>query len=258
MNWNIQFQKTTANIQVVGFIAASEEECHQFFIDRVTAKLAESDGKEELRQHLIELETTGFDLNGLSSQLTESPATKDWEIGEAFAEIALEDRHEAMFPWPTNFDKRTPNASLPGADLIGLQRLTAPRFVFGEVKSSSENRIPPQVVDTADGCLAKQIYQLRHRPANREQLIAWLMQRMRGTDWENAFNEALQRYAQGDWWLVGILVSGKRKADENDLISICRDINHQPGNGNIDLLGFYLPFHKDEWCDIISGKVALS
>ncbi|MDQ7788466.1 MAG: hypothetical protein RDU41_00245, partial [Clostridia bacterium] len=101
MNWELRFQSESSHIRVSGFIAASEEECRQYFVRRVSAKIAESDGAEELRQHLIELETTGFDLGGLVGQIEASPRAKDWEIGEAFAEIALEDRDEAMFPWPT-------------------------------------------------------------------------------------------------------------------------------------------------------------
>jgi hypothetical protein len=85
MNWKLQYQSDSSHIQVSGFVAASEEECRQYFIRRVFAKIAESDGTEELRQHLIELETTGFDLRGLVEQVETSPKAKDWEIGEAFA-----------------------------------------------------------------------------------------------------------------------------------------------------------------------------
>ena len=73
MNWKQQFQSESSHIQVSGFIAASEEECREYFMHRVSAKLAESDGTEELRQHLIELETTGFDLGGLVGQVESSP-----------------------------------------------------------------------------------------------------------------------------------------------------------------------------------------
>lgn len=257
IDWKLQFQSESCHIQVSGFIAASEEECRQYFVRRVSAKLAESDGTEELRQHLIELETTGFDLGGLVGQVESSPRAKDWEIGEAFAEIAMEDGHEAMFPWPTGFDKRTRKASLPGPDLVGLQRHAAPRFVFGQVKSSSEDRVPPQVVNSTDDCLRNQMIQLRHRPADRQQLISWLLVRMRGTEWEAAFNEALKRYSEGDLWLVGVLVSGRRAPVETDLTKICAGIDHQPGGAEVHLLGFYLPFHKDEWVDIIYGKEAI-
>lgn len=258
VNWKIQFQSENNHIKVAGFIAASEEECRLFFVNRVSAKLAESDGAEELRQHLIEMETTGFDLQGLLEQIEASPLTKDWEIGEAFAEIALEDKYEAMFPWPTGFDKRATKASLPGPDLVGLQRHAAPRFVFGQVKASSENRVPPQVVNSTEDCLRNQMRQLRHRTADRQQLISWLLVRLRDTEWENAFNEALQRYSDGDLWLVGVLVSGKREPNEKDLASICAGIEHQPGKGEVHLLGFYLPFHKDEWVDIVYGREAIS
>lgn len=258
MNWKLQFKSESSYIQVFGFIAASEEECRQYFAHRVSAKIAEADGAETLRQHLIELETTGFDLGGLFKQVEPSPRAKDWEIGEAFAEIALEDGHEAMFPWPTGFDKRTRKASLPGPDLVGLQRHATPRFVFGQVKSSSENRQPPQVVNSTDDCLRNQMVQLRHRPADREQLISWLLVRMRGTEWEAAFNEALKRYSEGDLWLVGVLVSGGRDPFETDLTNICAAIAHQPGCAEVHLLGFYLPFQKNDWVDIIYGREAIT
>ncbi|KSV17224.1 hypothetical protein DA01_07350 [Dehalococcoides mccartyi] len=256
MNWKQHFQSESSHIQVAGFVAVSEEECRQYFVRRVSTKIAESDGTEELRQHLIELETTGFDLGGLSGQIESSPRAKDWEIGEAFAEIVLEDEFEAMFPWPTGFDKRTRKASLPGPDLVGLQRHAAPRFVFGQVKSSSENRVPPQVVNSTDDCLRNQMSHLRNFPTDRQQLISWLLVRMRSTEWEDAFNEALQRYSDGDMWLVGVLVSGKRDPIEADLINICAEIGHHPGATEVRLIGFYLPFHKDEWVDIIYGRGA--
>ncbi len=257
IDWKLQFSAEACHIQVSGFVAESKEACREYFVRRVSAKLAESDGAEELRQHLIELETTGFDLRGLSGQVVSSPRAKEWEIGEAFAEIAMEDGHEAMFPWPTAFDKRTRKASLPGADLVGLQRRATPRFVFGQVKSSSEDRVPPQVVNSTDDCLRNQMIQLRHSPADQQQLISWLLVRMRGTEWEAAFNEALNRYSNGDLWLVGVLVSGGRAPNSTDLTKICAGIDHTPGEAEVHLLGFYLPFHKNEWVNLIYDQEAL-
>lgn len=256
MKWETQFKTESDHVKVAGFIAASEEECRQYFTQRVSAKLAESDAAEELRQHLIELETTGFDLGGLTLQSEDSPRAKDWEIGEAFAEVALEDGHEAMFPWPTGFDKRTRKASLPGPDLVGFQCHASPRFVFGQVKSSSEKRVPPQIINSTTDCLRNQMSHLLLRDVDRQQLIGWLLVRMRGTEWEIAFNQALLRYASGDLWLVGVLVSGARSPEVKDLINICGGIGSQPGLPEVHLLGFYLPFHKDDWVDIIYGRVA--
>ncbi len=256
MRWQSRYELENDHIQVAGFVAASEEECRQYIAQRVSAKLAEADGTEELRGHLIDLKTTGFDLGGLAGQVESAPRVRNWEIGEAFAELVLEDEHEAMFPWPTGFDKRTRKASLPGPDLVGLQRHSAPRFVFGQVKSSSEQRLPPKVVNLNDDCLRNQMRQLRHGLADQHQLIGWLLVRMRGTEWERAFNEALERYADGDLWLVGLLVSGGRDPDPRDLSGICAGIGHEPGRSEMRLFGFYLPFQKHEWVDITYGGEA--
>ena len=251
-DWKLQYRSEHDHIPVAGF-TLSTKECRKFLSTRVSAKLVEADGSEELRQHLIEMEPTGFKLQGLAGQLDSSPRAKDWEIGEAIAEAILEDEHEAMFPWPTGFDKRARNASLPGPDLIGFQNHAAPQFVFGQVKSSSERRTPPQIVHSTEDSLCNQMYQLRHCPVVRQQLVGWLLVRMRGTSWEDAFNDALRRYADDRFWLVGVLVSGEREPNENDFVGICAEIQHQPGKGEVDLLGYYLPFHKDEWNDAVYG-----
>lgn len=256
MKWHTQYKTEKAHIRVVGFIAASEDECREYFARRVAARLAESNNTEVLSQHLIELETTGFNLGGLAEQIANPPAVKDWEIGEAFAEAVLADEHESMFPWPPGFDKRTPKASLPGPDLVGLQRRAAPRFVFGQVKSSSEEKTPPQIVCSSDDCLCNQMRRLLFQPADQQQLIGWLLVRMRDTEWEAAFNEALLRYADGDFWLVGVLVSGKRTPAEADLADICEGIGCRTKIPDINLLGFYLPFHKNEWVDMVSNGAA--
>jgi len=251
MNWQTSFDDREAHVRMAGFIAGSEKDCRRFFQESVAAKLAEGDGAEVLRDHLVELTTTGFDLTALQAQLQQSPPPKDWEVGEALAEAALELGHEALFPWPTGFDKRAVRASLPGADLVGLQNHAAPRFVFGQVKSSSENRVPPQVVDSGQDCLARQMHHLRHRSADRQQLIQWLLVRARDTDWESAFNEALERYAKDEMWLVGVLVSGQRDPDHGDLRPACAPIAHDGAGPEVGLFGFYLPFHKDEWLRLL-------
>jgi len=62
MTWQKQFHTGHSNIEVLGYLAASEEACRRYFRERVSAKLAESDGAEELRSHLVELGRIGFDL----------------------------------------------------------------------------------------------------------------------------------------------------------------------------------------------------
>jgi hypothetical protein len=168
ITWQTQFDSEVDNVHITGYVAAFEDECRNYFNTRVTAKLSAGDGAEELKSHLIEMESTGFDVQGLRAQIMDSPKVKGWEIGEAFAEVTLEDEHDAMFPWQTGFDKRIQKASLPGPDLVGFQNRAAPQFLFGEIKSSSEDRVPPQVVNTTDDCLCNQLFKLRHTPLNRQ------------------------------------------------------------------------------------------
>jgi hypothetical protein len=245
MQWAEEYSTKISDIRVSGF-SASDTDARQYLSSRVSTKIAESDGSEQLREHLAELKTTGFDTDVLFAQIESLPQPKDWEVGETFAETILEDEHEAMFPWATGWDKRTPRASLPGADIVGFQNKSSPRFIFGQVKSSSEKRIPPQVVQSGKDCLKEQMHCLRHQKSERQQLVQWLLPRVKGTAWESVFNEALGRYTSNNYYLVGLLISGGRDADSTDLTGICPDIQHSTGDGEVSLLGYYLPFEKDK------------
>ncbi len=76
MTWQKQFHSEHSNVQVLGYLAASEEACRRYFRERVSAKLAESDGGEELLSHLVELGPTGFDL-GLNVMEPSCPQSED-------------------------------------------------------------------------------------------------------------------------------------------------------------------------------------
>ncbi len=242
---------------MVGRSAASAEQCRHFFKRRVSAKLAQSDAIKVLRQHVIDLRSSGVDLAGLAEQLERPPTARDWEIGEAIAEIVLEDLHAAEFPWPTGLDKRTSKASLPGPDIVGLQSHEHLRFVFGQVKSTSEQRVPPSVVKSGDHCLLAQMHKLLHNPPSQIDLIGWLLVHSVDTDRQEMFNRALKEYASGNFWLVGVLVSGNRTPNQSDLVGICAGIGNQPQIGcEVCLLGCYLPFTMEEWPELALGRQA--
>ena len=254
MIWKLEYKETYENIQVEGF-STSGENCKAYLANRVSSKITEADSSEQLRSHLAELETTGFNSGELFAQTIDSQLhVKDWEIGEAIAETVLEDEHEAMFPWETGWDKRTLKANLPGADIVGFQHKKAPRFIFGQVKSSSETRVPPQIINSSNDCLKNQMHHLLHKPSERMQLIAWLLLRVKGTDWMSAFKEALENYAQKDYCIVGVLVSGGRTANPKDLTGICTDIQHTNKECDMSLLGYYLPLDKEEWHRLLQRR----
>jgi len=254
MIWKSEYSETQNDIQVECY-SVPENECLDYFSNRVSTKVTEADGTEQLREYLSSLQATGFDSNTLLSQLEVSHLPKDWEVGECFAESVLEDNHDAMFPWSVAWDKRTTNASLPGADIVGFQDKVAPRFIFGQVKSSSEKRVPPQVVNSGSGCLKEQMRDLQHKKGARQQLIQWILPRVKGTFWEKAFSEALAKYADKNYLLVGLLVSGGRNVNEKDLTVICAEIKHTAGDGEIMLFGYYLPLDKSKWVIMIQGGI---
>jgi hypothetical protein len=117
MDWKTEYMITEDNIKVEGY-SISEDDCRSYFAERVSSKIAESDGADQLKAYITDMARTGFDTDGLLSQIETSPQVKDWEVGEDFAKSILEDKHEAMFPWETDWDKRIESASLPGPDIV--------------------------------------------------------------------------------------------------------------------------------------------
>lgn len=77
------------------------------------------------------------------------------------------DEHGAVWPWNENRDRKTPKASLPGADIVGfLGSGPDTVFLFGEVKTSSDKDNPPGVM-AGRGGLAHQIDSLASRASCR-------------------------------------------------------------------------------------------
>lgn len=251
-----KFHQYAGCCQMIGWQVQDPEDCQAYLRERVAAKLREWDGSAILRQYLRDLGATEFDITCLTEQVTEPPPAKDWEIGEAFAEVFLEDRHKASFPWPRSFDKRTPRASLPGPDLIGFHREETPRFLFGEVKSSSQDDPRSVVVDNDDSLLA-QLRRLVNSQGHRQQLIQWLLVRVKDTEWATVFDAALQQYfnaTRGRSWIVGVVVRGGTSPNANDLAKPYDELAGGNTEFDVALMAIYLPFHKDEWAEIVYAE----
>jgi hypothetical protein len=253
----LRFQVDDRRCQMTGWQVEDQEDCRAYFRNRVAAKLRDSDGSALLQEYVLELGDTGFDTGGLSRQVTPSPRAKDWEIGEAFAEAMLEDHHEGSFPWPTALDKRTPKASLPGPDLVGFHRKIAPRFLFGEIKSSSAED-PRGLVTDADDALLKQISRLTTSTPHQQQLIQWMLVKAKQDPrWLPVLNAALKQYSTptGRGWIVGILVRGGRVPAQTELAKAQEELVATADTGfDVALMAFYVPFHKDDWVEIVYGE----
>ena len=166
---------------------------NSFMSNEVSARLYDEEVKDEFETYLQNLANTGFARDSLeeilAAEISEEPS---WAVGEAMAEAFLGREYRIIWPWNTERDRRHPNASLPGADLVGfIVEDGATRLVLGEVKSSTDIRTPPSVMSGRSG-LIHQIDKLANNLSLARQLLIWLLPRCKGTDHEISFKAAVR------------------------------------------------------------------
>jgi hypothetical protein len=148
---------------------------------------------------------------------SDSPPTA-WEVGEALAESILQDTHGAVWPWNSGRDRRTPRASLPGADLVGfIDDASGPMLLFGEVKTSNDGNSPPNVLYGRTG-MTHQLEQLYADPQLHFTLIRWLRPRCVDPQFKNKWKKAVQRFVNSgskDYVLVGCLLRDTTPRDSD-------------------------------------------
>jgi hypothetical protein len=180
-----------------------------FLKGAVKARVTDAEFENVLAGDLQALATTQMASETLATVLSASYAPLDWEIGEAIAECLLEQEFNACWPWNENRDRKTPRASLPGADLVGfIGENDDATLLFGEVKTSSDKNQPPGVMAGRSG-LVHQIDKLATSPKIQASLLRWLFARCRNTLLWTKFETACKRYIGSggkDFELVGVLL----------------------------------------------------
>jgi hypothetical protein len=158
----------------------------------------------------------------------------DWQVGEGFAEAYLSSHFSCRFPWSSNRDLKNPKSSLSGADMVGYCN---GEFAFGEVKTSSESKYPPQVTSKKDG-LNSQLNTLCSDPQLRLTLVHYLFHReMDKTEYIDAFKCYMNDMSS--FYIFGVLV--------RDVLPKIRDWEylkkylkpHKPEK--VSLVALYLP-----------------
>ena len=166
-----------------------------------------------------------------------------WMIGEAIAISYLEKIENCLFPWPSERDKRTPKASLPGADLLGfLSDKFGHCFLFGEIKTSNEIYSPPKVMRGKKG-MTQQLLRLNDAIEIREQCIKYLSRRIGTGNWDGIFYTAYLRYQKddSDFKLYGVLIRDT-EPNSKDLKSCLKNLDSKCSpKTQVELLGLYLP-----------------
>jgi hypothetical protein len=226
-----------------------------FLKDVVGPRVA--DGATSFDADMRGLATTGMATKFVERLLLAVPPPKDWEIGEALAECALEQDsgHEVHWPWSTVLDRRTPRASLPGADLVGF-RCDADSVVLliGEVKTSSDPSTPPSVM-YGKGAIVWQLEDSATRLDIQHSLLLWLHARCLTPLHKDLFQKAVGRYLESGGkalGLVGVLVRDTQP-NQLDVISRAKALGaklREPAQAEI--LAWYLPVAINEWPKLLA------
>lgn len=243
---NLAYSGSEAQTTWNGVALQQGEHFDAFYAGSVVARLYDSEGRGAFEAHVQGLtDLTNFGKENLERILdAEHPEERDWAIGEALAEALLATGRGVIWPWNMERDKRNPHASLPGADLLGFIPWNGTfRFVFGEVKSSSQAISPPQVMSGRGG-LTHQLDSLATNLTSIYQLLFWLHIRCKNTEFEGHFTEALVEYCNSgnrSAELVGILI---RDTPVNELDLKARGIRlgaSIQAPCNCSLVAVYLP-----------------
>jgi hypothetical protein len=206
--------------------------------------------RDEMLAELQALSTTSMATTILQQLLESQPDPLAWEVGEALAEALLERHYAAIWPWNTARDRRSPNASLQGADLVGFvlegQDVV---LLFGEVKTSSDSDTPPNVLYGKSG-LTQQLENLTNCKDIHWTLLRWLQARCKTPADSEMYRKAVQRFLQSggrDFRLIGCLMRDT-SPHELDLMNRAKHLSdkiEQPTSAQ--LLAWYFPDSATVW-----------
>jgi hypothetical protein len=245
---------TTSQVKWRGMELADAEGCAAYLAGRVADRVRDAPAVAELVRDLQGLTTTEMGVSTLEQLIATESDRQPWEIGESMAECLLEDELGVQWSWNTNRDRRTPRASLPGADLVGFADLgEGTELVFGEVKTSSDKATPPNVMTGRGGM----IHQLEGLAGDRElhwTLLKWLHARCRNTALSPLFKSATKRYLESEGralYLCGVLMRDTAPAelDLSNRATKFSAVITAPTRAH--LTAWYVPFAASTWC----GKV---
>jgi hypothetical protein len=242
---NVRYEQRDRQAIWRGVSIVDGETYHSFMGNEVTFRLHDEEGAQEFESCLRGLAATGFARASLNEILAaEVPEERSWAVGEALAEAYLERDLNITWPWNTARDKRTPKASLPGADLVGFEtRSGVIRLVLGEVKTSSDIDTPPNVMNGRSG-MTHQIDNLASNLGLIGQLLRWLLPRCKGTTYESLFNSAIALFLESGNKAVALFGVLIRDTSPNEL-----DLKNRgqfladalPAPATCQLVAIYLP-----------------
>ena len=231
---------------------------HSYLTERVRPRVDDDEAQDPFAAELRGMATTGMATEFVDSLLRAVPEEKSWAIGEALAECVLadDDSREICWPWNLVRDRRTPRASLPGADLVGFcKEGDQVLLLFGEVKTSSDAGTPPNVMYGSGG-MAWQLEEEATRLDIQHALLKWLRSRCEAPEHRDLYRIAVQRYVQSlgkEILVVGILLRDT-EPNELDVASRARALGQKLQTPTrIEIIAWYLPVPIKDWPALLHG-----
>ncbi|MHB1950427.1 MAG: hypothetical protein ACYCQK_03015 [Acidiferrobacteraceae bacterium] len=255
----IEYSGKTGSVAWEGRCVKDAAHFKSFVQDVVRLRVADTESSFDA--DLRGLVTTGMGTEFVERLLKAVPEPKDWEVGEALAECVLQSNsgREVHWPWNTVRDRRTPRASLPGADLVGFYRNgEAVTLLFGEVKTSSDAGTPPNVMYGGSG-MTWQLEESATRLDIQHTLLKWLYSRCQSALHRELYEKAVRRYLESggkELLLVGVLIRDTQPSEldvENRAKVLAKKL---PLPTRIEIVAWYLPVSIGEWPQLLREEVS--
>ena len=246
----IRYSGSKDSAQWRGHVVVDEDRFKSYVAGRVKARVEDDEAQGQFAAELHGMATTGMATEFVETLLQAVPEEKSWAVGEALAECVLADdeTREVCWPWNLVRDRRTPRASLPGADLVGFcKEGDAVLLLFGEVKTSSDASTPPNVMSGSGGMA----WQLKNEATDlniQHALLKWLRARCASAEHQALYQAAVCRYVQSlgkEILLVGILLRDT-EPNELDVTARAKALAASLGSPTrIEITAWYLPVPKN-------------
>lgn len=275
----LRFSSPHSYVTWQGLSIPDSDEFHRYLQERVRARLEDADEEDQpsFEEEIRALAKTGVAVGTVERLLAAKPTKKPWQVGETLAECLLSEKYGVQWPWNNERDKRTPRASLPGADLVGFVEYDGEILIaIGEVKTSNDASTPPNVMYGGEGMI-HQLDELASRIEIHLALLAWLCHRCRNTSFWPMYQRATTKYLESGGtalMLYGVLLRDtlpheldlKNRGTELGKLLNQRKTNHGfdshvdtptkvDAPTRVKLLAWYFPCPIGEWPSLVEGVV---
>jgi hypothetical protein len=259
LTYNSAYLENDGQVKWHGKRVEDPDEFSAFMSSSTRSRLFDEEQYSRYEADLRALATTEMASDTITQLLTSEPEKEPWEVGEALAECLLEDERGVKFPWNSERDKRTPKASLPGADLVGLiEEGDEALLVLGEVKTSSDANNPPKVMSGKNGMI-HQLDNLATDISIHNCLLKWMHPRCKNTDLWPLYEKAAKKYLASGGRAIKLIGMLMRDTEPNDL-DLKNRARHLTVNvltpTEVELDAWYFPAPIEDWLKIVQGGEA--